>query len=227
MGKRRATRRRARGIRALVPALAVLVLAALPLLVAPSAGAETVPIGASESAVSNLETQAEEIEAELARRPDEGGLLAKLTRTRINVADRMITEGAGESKAGVDEVRQQFTFAAVAWSKYLKTVKKPSPRLALAVAPALFQLAELSTSSQKAFKRVKAAAAAQTIVVGGRPSLGSWSTLAFYDLFAQSYKAADAALARRSRVRTPSSNADRSKRSSRKWKRTRSNTASG
>lgn len=182
------------GTRALAPALAVLFLGVLPLLVAPPAGAETVRIAPSESAVPALEKRAEEIEAKLARKPDDEGLIASLTRMRINVANAMITEGAGESKAGVDEVRQQLTFAALAWSKYLKVTRKPSPGLAIAAAAALFELAELSTSGEEAFRNVKAAAAAQKIVAEGRPGKDSWTTLAFYDLFAQNYKAADKAL---------------------------------
>jgi hypothetical protein len=194
MGERRASLRRAWGTRDRAPALAVLLLAVLPLLVASPAGAETVRIASGESAVPRLEKRAEEIEAKLAQKPDDESLIASLTRTRINVANAMITEGAGKSPAGVAEVRQQLAFAAVAWSKYLKVTRKPSPGLAIVVAPGLFELAELSTSSQEAFKNVKAAAAAQKIAAEGRPGKGSWSTLAFYDLFAQTYKAAEQAL---------------------------------
>jgi hypothetical protein len=38
---------------------------------------------------------------------------------------------------------------------------------------------------------VKVAAAAQKIAAESRPGKNSWSTLAFYDLFAQYYNAAD------------------------------------
>jgi hypothetical protein len=172
----------------------VLFLAVLSLLVTPPAGAETVRIVPGESAAPSLEKRAEEIEAKLARNPDDAGLIASLTRTRIEIADSLITEGTGEAPAGSEEVRQQLTLAAVAWSKYLKVARKPSPRLASVVAPALFQLAELSATSEEALKNVKAAVTAQKIVVEGRPGKNSWSTLAFYYLFAQNYKAADKAL---------------------------------
>lgn len=147
-----------------------------------------------ESAVSSPEMEAEEIEAKLVQTPGDERLLAELTRTRINVANAMVSSGAGGSQAGVEEIKQQLALAGVAWSKYLKVAKKPSPGLAILVGPALFQLAELSSNSQEALKNVKAAAAAQKIVAASRPGKNSWSTLAFYDLFAQRYNAADEAI---------------------------------
>jgi hypothetical protein len=118
---------------------------------------------------SGLLKRAEEIETELARTPGDEGLLAKLTRTRIDVADAMITGGAGESKSGTDEVKRQLALAGVAWSEYLKVAKRPSVSLAIGVGPALFQLAELSSDSREALKSVKAAVLAQKIVTR-RPS---------------------------------------------------------
>jgi hypothetical protein len=194
MGKTRVPLRATRGIRALVPVLAGLFLAALPLLGAPLAGAEPARADPSESAVSSLEIQAEKIEAELSQMPGDEDLQANLTRTRIDVANAMITDGASRSKSGVDEIEQQLSFADIAWSKYLKVAKKPSPGLAVKVAPALFQLAELSSNGEEAMKHVRAAAAAQKIGAEGRSGKNSWTTLAFYDLFAQDYKAADKAI---------------------------------
>jgi hypothetical protein len=98
----------------------------------------------------------------------------------------------------VEEVKQQLALAGVVWSKYLKVAKKPSPGLASLVAPALFQLAEFSSNSQKALKNVKPAAAAQKIAAEGRPGKNRWSTVAFHDLFAQKYNAADESIEKRS-----------------------------
>jgi hypothetical protein len=198
MGKTGAPLRRTCGIRAVLPALAGAFVAILLVLASPPADAGAVQAGRSrttssaESVVSSLLGQAEQIEAELAQTPGDEGLLANLTRTRVSAANTMVTDGAGESKSGVEEVRQQLVLAGVAWSQYLKVARKPIPGLAALVAPALFQLAELSSNSQEALKNVKAAAAAQKIVTEGRPGKGSWSTLALYDLFAQNHKAADA-----------------------------------
>ena len=77
------------------------------------------------------------------------------------------------------------------WSKYVDAAAEPSAGLAVQVSPALFQLAELSTSGEEALENVKAATAAQQIVAEGRPSLNSLSTLGIYQAFAQEYKAAN------------------------------------
>jgi hypothetical protein len=146
-----------------------------------------------ESAVSNLEKQAANIEVKLAKSPGDEDLLAGLTRTRVNVANAMITGGAGESQGGIEEVKQQLALASEDWSKYLTAAQEPSAGLAVQVAPALYQLAEISANGSEALEDVKAATGAQKIVAEGRPSVNSWSTLAFYTPFTQNYKAAEKA----------------------------------
>jgi hypothetical protein len=145
-----------------------------------------------ESAVSNLEKQATNIEAKLAKSPDDEDLLAGLTRTRVNVANAMITGGASGT-SGVEEVKQQLALASEDWSRYLAAAQEPSAGLAVQVAPALYQLAEISGNGSEALEDVKAATGAQKIVAEGRPSVNSWSTLAFYTPFTQNYKAAEKA----------------------------------
>jgi hypothetical protein len=147
-----------------------------------------------ESAASSFEKQAENIEVKLAKTPGDEDLLASLTRTRVNTANAMITGGAGESQGGVEEVEHQLALANENWSEYLAATSKPSPGLAVQVAPALFQQAELSSTSAEALERTKVASEAQQIVAEGRPSLNSFSTLAFYTLFTQNYKAANEAI---------------------------------
>jgi hypothetical protein len=147
----------------------------------------------SESAASSLEQQAENIEAKLAKTPGEENLLANLTRTRVAVANTLITNGAGESVSGVEEVEHQLALASEDWSEYLKVASKPSAGLAIQVAPALFQKAEFSTTGAESLENVKIATEAQQIVAEVRPTLNSLSTLAFYALFAQNYKAAEEA----------------------------------
>jgi hypothetical protein len=178
MRNREVPRRRAGGIRASVPALAGALAGVLLVLVSPPADTQAAQAGykaavestaSVEGAVPILLKQAEEIEAELAQTPGDEGLLANLTRTRINAANAMIADGAGDSKGGSEETKQQLVLAAAAWSEYLTVAKKPSPGLAILVAPALVQLAELSSSSREALKNVKAAAATQKIVVESRP----------------------------------------------------------
>ncbi|HEY2478293.1 MAG TPA: hypothetical protein VGI17_06140 [Solirubrobacterales bacterium] len=146
-----------------------------------------------ESAASSFEKQAENIEVKLAKTPGDEDLLASLTRTRINAANSMITNGETESQSGVEKAKQQLAFASEDWSKYVAASSEPSPGLAIQVAPALFQLAEISANGQEALENVKAASEAQEIVAKGRPSLNSYSTLALYLLFTQDYKAAEEA----------------------------------
>jgi hypothetical protein len=145
----------------------------------------------AESAASSFEKQAEAIEAKLVKTPGDEDLMANLTRTRINTANAMITNGAGESQDGIEEVKQQLALASEDWSNYVAAASEPSPGLAIQAAPALFQLAELSSSGDEALENVKAATAAQEIVAGKRPTLNSLSTAAIYALFAQNYKGAE------------------------------------
>jgi hypothetical protein len=143
-----------------------------------------------ESASSQLEKQSASIEAKLAKSPEDEDLLAALTRTRLSTATAMINEGVS-SQGDVEEVKQQLAKGSEDWSKYLEAASEPSPGLATQVAPAIFQLAEISSSTGEALENVKAATEAQEIVAEGRPSLNSYSTLAFYKLFTQDYKGAE------------------------------------
>jgi hypothetical protein len=144
-----------------------------------------------ESATKSLEEQATRIEAKLAKTPEDEDMLLNLTRTRINVANTMITNGAGESQSGVEEVKQELALASEDWSKYLKAAAEPSAGLGVQVSPALFQLAELSTTGEEALENIVAATEAQKIVAEARPSLNSLSTLGIYQAFAQEFKVAE------------------------------------
>ncbi|HEY2052619.1 MAG TPA: hypothetical protein VGH14_01645 [Solirubrobacterales bacterium] len=146
-----------------------------------------------ESAVSAFEKQAENIEAKLAKTPGDEALMANLTRTRINTANSMITNGKGESQGGIEEIKTQLAFASEDWSNYVGAASEPSAGLAIQAAPALFQLAELSASGPESLENVKAATEAQQIVAEKRNDLNSWSTLAIYALFAQNPKLAEEA----------------------------------
>lgn len=146
-----------------------------------------------ESAVSNFQKQSAKIEAKLKKEPENEDLLASLTRTRINTGTAMINAGAGESQSGVEEYKQELAQASEDWSKYLKAAKEPSAGLAIQAAPALFQLAELSSGGEQARENVIAATEAQKIVSEQRPNLNSYSTLSLYTLFTGDFKAAEEA----------------------------------
>ncbi|HVS99622.1 MAG TPA: hypothetical protein VHE08_03820 [Solirubrobacterales bacterium] len=144
-----------------------------------------------ESATSSLEKQAENIEAKLVKAPADEDLLAGLTRTRINIANTMVTSGAGDE----EEIKHQFAQASEGWSEYLSAAKEPSAGLAIQAAPALFQLARLSSTGEAALENLKATSAAQKIVAEARPNVNSWSTLGLYALYAQEFKVAEEAKA--------------------------------
>jgi hypothetical protein len=146
-----------------------------------------------ESAATSFEKQAENIEAKLAKTPGDEALMANLTRTRINAANSMITNGEGESQEGIEKIKHQLALSSEDWSNYVDAASEPSAGLAIQVAPALFQLAEISTNAEESLENVKGATEAEQIVAEKRNDLNSWSTLAFYALFAQNYKLAEEA----------------------------------
>jgi hypothetical protein len=146
-----------------------------------------------ESAARSFEKQAEHIEAKLAKTPGEENLMANLTRARINAANSMVTNGEVESQDGIESYKHQLALASEGWSNYVDASSEPSAGLAIQVAPSLFGLAELAGSGQEALENVKAATEAEQIVAEKRNDLNSWSTLAFYALFAQNYKLAEEA----------------------------------
>jgi len=148
-----------------------------------------------ESAVSAFEKEAEKYEEKLEKQPGDETLLGNLTRARINAANTMINSGSTSSSLA-EEVKQQLAFASEDWSEYVKaTGGEPSEGLAIQAAPALFQLAELSSSTSEAVENVEAAAEAQEVVVAKQPSLNSWTYLAYYQLFTGKFKAAQKSLA--------------------------------
>lgn len=146
-----------------------------------------------ESAGASFVTQAEKIETKLLKTPEDEALLANLTRARINAANSMVTNGEGESQEGAEEIKHQLALASESWSNYVDAASEPSAGLAIQAAPALFMLAQNSTSGQEALESVKAATEAEQIVAEKRKDLNSWSTLAFYALFTQNYKLAEEA----------------------------------
>ena len=149
-----------------------------------------------ESAVSAFEKEAEKLEAKLEKTPGDEKVLGNLTRARINAANSMINTATSNSNQLAEEVKQQLAFASEDWTEYVKaTGGEPSGGIAVQAAPALFQLAELASTTDEAAENVKAATEAQEVVAEKTPSLNSWSTLAFYKLFTQDYKGAEAALA--------------------------------
>lgn len=142
------------------------------------------------------EEQAERIEAKLAKDPKNPDLLMTLTRARINAGNGQVTidETTGQQQV-TPEAGERYEEAYQSWSEYLEVTKEPSAGLALVVAPMLSQLTELSRTYGQIDTRIQAAVEAQRIVAEQRPSVNSFSTLAFYTYFTGDYKAAEEARA--------------------------------
>jgi hypothetical protein len=143
-----------------------------------------------ESAAQVAEKQAVAIEQRIKKEPaKEEVLLGNLTRARITVANAMAGEISSESE--LEEWRTQMSKASEDWTKYLAAAKEPSIGVAQVVAPAMFQFAEQSTSTDEALENIKVASEAQTLVAEKRPSLGTWSNASIYTLFTLDYKLAE------------------------------------
>ncbi len=137
----------------------------------------------SGEAAKVYEEQAERIEAELKKTPDEPELLRNLTRAQINAGNAQVTVEPNGARQVSTDAAQEYQKAYQSWSEYLKAAPEPEAGLALLVAPMLIQLAELSTSYPQADSRIQSAAEAQRIVADQRPSVNAWTTLAYYSYF--------------------------------------------
>lgn len=144
-------------------------------------------------AAEAYEDQIDRIEVKLKKDPEDTELLTALTRANVN---------AGNAQVEVaDDGTQQFTLGALnhyeaayqTWSEYLKATDEPSAGLAILMAPTLLQLAELGRSYAQTDARINAAVDAQKIVAEQRPSVSSFTTLAYYTYFTGDFKAAEEA----------------------------------
>jgi hypothetical protein len=188
--------RRKNVIRIVYAVLALLMAGSLFLTVGPFNLGELAGTGSTKSAQEVLNEQAERIEARLAKSPDDEALLLHLARTRINAgnaeAERDPSTGALKlTPEGEDDLRA----GLAAWSRYLKEVKgEPSPSGAQLIAGTYFSLAQSAVGDLSQIEEdVRGAAQAQRIVAEARPSLGSLSTLAIYEYFANDFAAGDRA----------------------------------
>jgi hypothetical protein len=147
----------------------------------------------SGEAAEQFEEQQERIEAKLRKDPKDPDLLVALTRAQINTGNSLVTvESNGQQVLTVGAV-QEYQKANDTWAKHLKATDEPSVGLALLVAPMMFRLAENSRSLIEVRRNVTGAAEAQEIVAKERPSINSFTTLAYYTYFTGDFAAAEAA----------------------------------
>lgn len=181
-------------VRVVYAILALLMGGSLFLVVGP------VNIGAllgNSSSTSNagevFDEQAERIERQFAKSPNDEQLLLALTRARINGGNSQIeTVSETEAPTVPPEAHKDFDAGWEAWNRYLKVAGEPSPTAAQLVAGTFFRLAEAgSTSLGEIQENLEKAAGAQAIAAERQPSLGSLSTLAIYQYFEGEFAAGD------------------------------------
>lgn len=146
------------------------------------------------NAAEPFEEQAERLEVKLKKEPANPDLLLALTRAQINSGNAQVeVEDNGEQVMTLDSA-QSYQQADDTWNRYLKATDEPAAGLAMLVAPSLLKLAETSRSLTEARRNVVAAKEAQEIVAEQRPSINSYSVLAYYTFFTGDFPAAEKAV---------------------------------
>lgn len=188
--------RRRNVIKVVYAVLALLMGGSLFLTVGPFSIAEIFNDGsASTNTAEPYEEEAERIEAKLKADPKDEGLLLRLTRAQINAGNNQVDIEDNGERTVTPEASRLYLQAYQSWSEYLEATKEPSPGLALLVAPMMAQLTEFARTYPEFDLRLNAAIDAQRIVAEQRPSVGAWTTLAFYTYFTGDTAAAEKAAA--------------------------------
>ena len=180
-------------VRVVYAILALLMGASLFLVVGPFSIADIFNTASTTTPATVLDEQAERLEARLRTEPDNENLLLTLTRTRI---------AAGNAQTDVNpetglptlkpEGREDLILASEAWDRYLKQADEPSPSGALLMAGAYFALAESGgTSFEEVESFIDGAVATQRIAADARPSIGTLTSLAIYEYFANDFATGD------------------------------------
>lgn len=191
--------RRKHVIRVVYAILAVLMGASLFLTVGPFNISELIGNGGSaQSSGEVLEEQAQRIERRLAKEPDNEALLLSLTRAKIIAGESIYREqltSETERPPLPASAKADYEAAAAAWHRYLKQAgSEPSATVAEMVGRAYVGLAESSVRTiGETEENLRRAAAAQQLAAAQRPTLGSLSTLAIYEYFANDFAAGDRA----------------------------------
>jgi hypothetical protein len=199
--------RRKHVVRVVYAILALLMGASLFLVVGPFSIGNFIGGSSASDPAKVLNEQAERTEQKLRTEPNDEGLLLSLARTRVSAANAL-TEVNPETglTTFTPEGRQELALAAEAWNRYLKQSNEPNPSGALLMASTYFSLAESSGSLEEAEENVKRAADTQRIAAEDRPSVGSLSTLAIYEYYANDFAAGDKA-AKQAAAKAPKSEA--------------------
>jgi hypothetical protein len=185
--------RRKTAVKVVYAILAVLMGLSLFLVVGPLNIGEIFSSNSSSSgdAAKPYEEQAERLEAELKKAPEDPKLLESLTRARVTAGNSLLSLEPDEED--LTNALQQYELASSSWSEYLEATDEPAAGTAQLVAPTLLSLAERARTYDQAQRNIEAATEAQKIVADQRPTLNSFSTLALYTYFTGDFKAAESA----------------------------------
>ncbi len=196
--------RRRNVLRVVYGTLALLMGASLFLVIGPFSIADIFNTASTTNPAAVLDEQAERIETKLQTEPDNEDLLLALTRARIGAgnAGTEINSETGLAQL-TPEGREDLALASEAWNRYLKATDEPNPSGALLMAGAYFSLAESGgTSFEEIEENIENAAGAQRIAAEARPSVGTLTSLAVYEYFANDFAAGDEA-ARKAEAKAP------------------------
>lgn len=186
--------RRKNVIRVVYAVLALLMGTSLFFVVGPVNIGEILGNSASTEASEIFEEQAERIEERIEEEPGkEEQLLISLTRARINAGNAQIEVVPGEEPQEVPPAaRDEYEKALEAWERYLEGAgEAPNSSAAQLVAGTFFRLAESSAGLRTIEESIATATEAQRIAAEQRPSVGTLSTLAYYQYFNGEFKAGD------------------------------------
>jgi tetratricopeptide (TPR) repeat protein len=185
--------RRKRVVQVVYAILALLMALSLLTVVGPFSIGDIFGTGGGGDATGALDEQAERIERQLARNPEDEDLLLALVRTRYSAGNTLVQVDPTTGQQAIPpEAAAQYEEAAEAWSRYLATdPAQPNANTAQQAANALFTLAQLSTTPAQATRNLAEAAEAQGIVAEARPSVGTLSTYAIYSYFAFDFEQGD------------------------------------
>jgi hypothetical protein len=186
--------RRKHVIRVVYAILALLMGASLFLVVGPVNIGELINGSSTEAgnAAKIYEERAEQLEHKLKKNPTDAALLLGLSQAQLRTGEALSERGAsGEAVLGV-ESKSEYEKALDTWARYLKVAgDEPAPNAASGIATASFTLAQNSRTYDEAFEHLDAAVQAQGIAAEARPTLGTLTVLAAFQMLRGDFKAGE------------------------------------
>jgi hypothetical protein len=179
-------------VRVVYAILAILMGTSLFLVVGPVSIGELINSKeAANDAAKVFEEQAERIEQRLRANPQDAGMLVSLSQARLRAGEAGSERDPTTGQVTIDaEARAQYEKGVDAWERYVKVAgDEVSPAAATTFANASFALAQNSRSYEEAFEYLDDAATAQKIAVEARPSIGTLSLLAAFQMLGGDFAA--------------------------------------